>query len=370
MEIPPRTLPTTPPTLSASRPMPGSWQVGQLLQAQVLERLDGARVVLAIQRLHPGSALSGQRSAPTQVEARTPVPLAPRQALTLEVIKAGPLPELRIVAGIENESQITAAQARLTEAMRNALPRQAPLAETLNRLFTLGHRDPAALVPLVQHALQHLLATLPQWREARNAAGLRTAMANSGLWLENKLLTGAKDPDAPRLQHDLKANLLRLLATLGKQTGTEEMARLVETALARVQTHQIAALTSESTGIPTWTVELPLKRDQQVDVFHLHICRDGGGSDEGSGTQWSVWLRFDLAALGPVCVKLTLSNSTLSARWWVERQDTIELVQRYLPMLADHFTQAGLSVGSMRCQQGDAPPPPAPTTQTVVDIRA
>ncbi len=117
-------------------------------------------------------------------------------------------------------------------------------------------------------------------------------------------------------------------------------------------------------------MELPLKRDDRVDVFHLHIHRDGGDGKQTASSQWSVWLRFDLAPLGPLCAKLSLSGTTVSAQLWAERRATTDLVQRHLPMLADHLSQAGLDVGTLHCRQGNPPSAPAPGEHSLVDIRA
>ena len=166
-----------------------AWTTGQLLQATV-GRSEAGRVLLQI----------GHR----QVMAETSLPLQPGQRIDLRVQETGRLPVLRILSALTEDDPAAA-------AVRQLLPRQAPLAPLLGTLAALARQSHPALPAAVDAAVRGLGAGLPDTRQVSTAAGLKAALRNSGLFLEPRLLA---DPGRPPPAADFKAGLLRLLQAL------------------------------------------------------------------------------------------------------------------------------------------------------------
>jgi hypothetical protein len=229
-----------------------------------------------LSNLRPGQILHASVLTPTsqnsvklriglaELVARTQVPFTPGQRITLDVVKTGVLPELRLITQAETR-QFQAA------ALRAALPKQIPPPQFFNNLRALsntvaknvpippfsqaiavpakGAKPP--LLPLVTSALQasptnkldiEMLQTLrnlagseslqkigdrlgpelinriktvmenaPSRQEAASPSQLRKFILESGLFMEPKLATG-QSPGP-----DLKSNLLLLLLHLRGQ---------------------------------------------------------------------------------------------------------------------------------------------------------
>lgn len=149
----------------------------------------------------------------------------------------------------------------------------------------------------------------------------------------------------------------------------------VESSLARLQLHQLASQPTEGEQRQVWLLELPVRRDQNVDVLHLRIERENGDQDGEAGpnkTGWTVKLAFDLDGLGPVQARVGLHHGLVSTAFWSERRDTHSLFQQHLSELRRQLVEAGLDVGAMSCQVGQPaqPPGPQPPRSGIVDEQA
>ena len=323
---------------------PPAWQAGERLTAIVLAQNGPQSLTLRI----------GGRT----VEVNTPLNLAVQSQLQLEVVRSQPA-LLRIVPSpVGNDV--------LGTALRAALSQQAPLREIFAALatFTANQAALATLPPPALAALTRLFADLPA--ATLSPAGLRQALRDSGLVLEQKLTRGGR----PEVGPDLKANLLRLLAALdGPEHDESPVQRLATAALARIELHQLGAL-SQPAAEQAYTIELPLRRDGGVDLMQLRIERDARGHDE-QPHGWTVWLNLDLDALGPLQGKVTLRGGTLSAVFWAERSAGAALISDHLAELEGTLRQAGLEVTQLKCLNGAAPHNPfAVLPSGLVDIKA
>lgn len=180
-------------------------------------------------------------------------------------------------------------------------------------------------------AVDKLLAGLPDARQLSTPKGLAQALANSGMFLESKLLAGQN----PALTPDMKGNLLRLIAqlapglpanssfnatiaantlaqalpsfvrsalgTLGQVSAKpqpssfplpsrllqslegegdlEHLLRLAAAAVSRLQSHQLSSL--EQTGMTedgrlqsTWQLEIPMRNLQDIVPLQVKFQRE------------------------------------------------------------------------------------------------
>lgn len=390
-------------TLSTSSPVQKAWQVGQLLKASVVTANTNGTASLRINGV--------LFDALTQ----TRLPAAPGQALQLQVVRAGETPVLRVL-DTSNPAD------PLTRALRTALPRQGGLRPLLANIAALAQTSNASPTRPAAHLVQlgkQVFRNLPDVETVSQPGGLRRALLDSGIFLEAKLAQGQTGVQSPSLITDFKAGLLRLFSGLlalrqagdhkvappSNRTTTappapapplrgiplqpqaaasasltepqsnagavRELLPQVEAGLARVQLSQLASLPGNDYATPMWTVELPVRREDRTDLFHLHIRRDRGGTRSTDAETWSVSLAFDLEGLGAVHARVTVVGRQVSLGLRVERAATASLFNRHLEELDSRFQQAGLELGDIRCHCGVPQDPLIPGGgHTLVDTKA
>lgn len=393
-------------TLAGSPPAVRAWQVGAVLQAQAVTDTVNNQVTLRI--------------GTTTLEAHTQTPLTAGQMLTVQVVKLGEQPVLKVLP-----AQIPPIAADpVAAALRSALPKQTALTPLLANLGLLAQSTtgsaPPLPAPVLQAALQ-IYRDLTDSHQAATARGLQQAIRDTGVFLESKLAQLARDGTTP-LGNDFKAALLRLLATLnaaprpsatpGARTDTPappltpqtstaapplratplqaqaavaanlarlpapealaELQRQTEGSLARVQLHQLATLPEAAASQPSWLLELPIRHDAQVDLFHLRIARDGQSTRDDPLMQrpWTVNLAFDLPGLGPVQARVTIQGEQVSTSFWAEQASTAQAFHSNLEILRANLRQAGLGVGDLACHLGQAPTPPSTPRSPLMDLHA
>jgi hypothetical protein len=147
-----------------------------------------------------------------QVNARTNLALTEGQLLNLVVTQAGKQTVLKLT-----DASLHAAL--LSQALRTNLPKQGSMTDILAnmRAITQGSDKAGTMPPLppaIQQLAKQLVKSLPSERQIGTAEGLKTAIKDSGLFLEGKLNTGKQQGGAqatqPMLKQDFKNQLLQL----------------------------------------------------------------------------------------------------------------------------------------------------------------
>ncbi|HEC12164.1 MAG TPA: hypothetical protein ENI80_02790 [Acidiferrobacteraceae bacterium] len=376
----------------------GAWKLGQLLSANVLTATQGGLEL---------------RIGNTRVQAQTTLNAAPGQNLQLKVISAGEKPVLQVITTAKQPDT-------LPQTMRLLLPRQTglpPLLANLSQLNQLAQSaDGKQALPnnLLQLG-QQIMKLLPGSDTVSRPTGLRQAILDSGVFMENKLAQAVQTGSRPQLDTDFKAGLLRLVRDLtGEQpkllqTGAEskpaslptspqtapplrgapvqpqasaepslqnnhatvvrDLVQQIESSLARVQLNQLASVPGEQTPTPLFTLELPVRRGNQADVFDLRIQRDAEGHD-GEVEKWSVWLAFDFEGLGPVRTLISAHGNNVSVSLWAEQDHTAAAFDQNLGQLRANLDRAGLEVGRLASQPGKPHGPNPDRPQALVDTLA
>lgn len=390
-----------------------SWRVGQILNALVLNsntlRIDGALFQVA-----------------------TPMPFPAGQGLTVKVLQTGTEPRLAVTEHVPPPRS----DEPLLALARQALPRQTSYAALLSNLIFLtrqslqtGHTPSVPPNTLVELAKQ-ILERLPSRDKIGNPAILKQAVQDSGLFAEQKLRRQGTAPAmaGEALRSDLKMQLLRLLAvtlptariatTADMPAGAtsppptmptpllgaapppplrgapptaqkhveasltllqplsqmlDELRQQTEGALARLQLHQWASLPAQENGMPFWSLELPVRNGEQVDIFQLTIEEEHehATEQEMQKKRWSVTIAVDISPLGPLYARIRLTLERISASLWAEHPDTVALINTHLPQLGQRLAKTGLPVELSRCQPG-SPPQTAPDSmpRLLLDIKA
>lgn len=262
-----------------------NWLVGKLLNASVVERRPGNTLLLKVQD--------------QLIEARSqqPVALKPGENLTLRVMDNGNPAILKV----EHQNPPSNFQLQ-QQLLRETLPRQAGLEKmnaVLKQVQAKAQGVVAALPAPVKKQLQKLIDTLPTPKSLNTGQGVKSALADSGLFLEAKLLSQAKpQPPAAALARapiqqvpvlpgtDLKANLLQLARVIKQaqpatQAATGSTTSTVSTKLAHAVVNEAAGLTKKNStagaAVVTTTQAAATQRQsapvplviKQVDVEQL-----------------------------------------------------------------------------------------------------
>jgi len=143
------------------------------------------------------------------------------------------------------------------------------------------------------------------------------------------------------------SNVLQALQELGKQA---------EASLARTQLHQIASTPTPDNN-PQWALELPIRNNNQIDIFDM-VIEDEQSRDEDDQPQhrWSIMLAFDLPGLGPVHAKLQLIDNKVNTTFWAEHPQTSRLFNEHIEELRRRFRDSGIEAAELRCIEGTPPP--------------
>ncbi|MDX9678551.1 flagellar hook-length control protein FliK [Pseudomonas neuropathica] len=221
-------------------------------------------------------------------------------------------------------------QLAVSQQLLGQQSRQASLSGLLNALQNLPPATDQTSADL-RAVVDKLLASLPDVQQLSTAKGVALALANSGVFLEGKLLTGQN----PTLAPDMKADLLKLIAQLtpGLPSSTsfnaiiaantlaqalpsfvrnalgmlgqvsakpvpssfplperllqsldgegdlEQLLRLAAAAVSRLQSHQLSSL--EQTGVTddgrllsTWQLEIPMRNLQDIVPLQVKFQRE------------------------------------------------------------------------------------------------
>lgn len=407
MEIDPRWS-VSPAVRVGISPSPAGWSVGSILDALVVD--------------DPGGGHVGLRIGGRTLIAETPLQLRRGDRLQLEVVATGPTPLLRPLVA----QSAAAAPAQETALMLASLPRQASLGGLLAQLAAIAHHpeDAGPVPPRVVQIARQLFDGMLDRRQALDPAALRSALADSGIWLEAKLAQALRDGRAPVVSRDIKAGLLRLLQALpapadaapdadvprareastpaampllpplhahrpgtrprqpapgGAQGAAEpslgELRLAAESALARLHLQQLGSGATDGGEGMVWLLDLPIRDRQGADLWQLRIERrkESGGGPEGAGDDrplWSVSLAFELEELGPVYCQLGQDAAGLSVLFRAELPDTAARFRANLPGLTRALTAAGVRVVRIDAVQGLPTKPVAGDRASILDARA
>jgi len=145
----------------------------------------------------------------------------------------------------------------------------------------------------------------------------------------------------------------------------------LEGAVSRIQLHQLNSLPTEEGVRPVWSMEIPVRTEERVDIWSLCIEQEAPGKGSSAVGRWSVSLAFELETLGPVRARVALQDQKVSASFWAEHEETAELFDQLKGQLRERLVELGLTVGNILCAQGLPPTPEkSPSPSRAVNIEA
>ncbi|KAB0499710.1 flagellar hook-length control protein FliK [Pseudomonas vancouverensis] len=300
----------------------GTLLQGKVLTSQVLPQVPGQPTVFRSMVSLLNSALSG-----STLSIDSPQPLRIGTLLSAQVQDSQ---TLKFVPLSSRQEQLAVTQQLLSQTSR-----QGSLDGLLNLLQDLPDTDQTAVD--LRTAAARLLDGLPDVQQLSTAKGLALALANSGAFLESKLLAGQN----PTLAPDMKADLLKLIAQLtpsltpntslgaiiaantlaqampsfvrnalgmlgqvsAKPSPThfplperllqsnqgeddlEHLLRLAAAAVSRLQSHQLSSLeqtgvTADGRLISTWQLEIPMRNLHDIVPLQVKFQREDAPEKE------------------------------------------------------------------------------------------
>ncbi|WP_219095662.1 flagellar hook-length control protein FliK [Pseudomonas sp. UMAB-40] len=294
----------------------GTLLQGKVLTSQVLPQVPGQPTVFRSMVSLLNTALSGSTLS---IESPTPLRIGTLLSALVQDTQT-----LKFVPLSSRQEQLA-----VTQQLVSQQSRQGSLDGLIKVLQNLPPSDQTSSDLRV--AVEKLLAGLPDVRQLSTPKGLAQALANSGLFLEAKLLTGQN----PTLAPDMKGDLLKLIAQLtpGLPANTnlnaiiaantlvqsmpsfvrsalgmlgqvsakplptsfplperllqshdgeddlEHLLRLAAAAVSRLQSHQLSSL--EQTGVTddgrllsTWQLEIPMRNLQDIVPLQVKFQRE------------------------------------------------------------------------------------------------
>ena len=295
----------------------GTLLQGKVLTAQVLPQVPGQPTVYRSMVSLLNTALSG-----STLSIDSPQPLRIGTLLSALVQDSQTLKFLPLS---NRQEQLAVSQQLVSQQSRQG---------SLDGLLKMLQSLPPATDQTSQDlraAVDKLLANLPDVQQLSTPKGLAQALANSGVFLETKLLTG----QTPTLAPDMKADLLKLIAqltpglpgntnlnaiiaantlaqalpsfvrnalgmlgqvsakpvpssfplpdrllqSLEGEGDLEHLLRLAAAAVSRLQSHQLSSL--EQTGVTddgrllsTWQLEIPMRNLQDIVPLQVKFQRE------------------------------------------------------------------------------------------------
>ncbi len=410
----PNTVPVPAPVTAPTTTQP-PWQSGQILQALVL-KASPEQMLLNIQGMQASvarpPALALQAGDRLQIEVLKNAPVlqlklidvqAGTEAITRRALRNN-LPRQQmlppLLANIEYLSRNPAATTQFDKAIRIAAQQiyyQLPGIESLRQPTALKQAlelsgaffennlkaspQPGSL-NLQQDTRTNLLrlSTQLQYYIASETGASRTAKqttqaasvqltAESGTVMQGARATiSSSNPVAQAgVSPSLAQNSAQQAIPQSSLRAAEQLLQQTEGVLARLQIHQLHQLKSEESFRPGWSIELPVRTEQGINLFDLRIQReapfsppwtdeDGRQHQQTLSPRWSMRLAFDLEGLGPVQVVIGLQDEQVSVHFHAEDAQTNTLFNEYLATLGSRLRHAGLEVAGIDCRQGQAEP--------------
>ena len=307
--------------LNATTPTISLFKVGQILSVNI-ENIQGKQVQMNI----GGQSLIATSKEPIQATGTVQVQIKQLQpSLELVIVKT------------DKPSTAQQAQQTLQTAYRQLIPNQQGITQALQQV-NLMQSLPASLSGPVNQLLDQLSKT----NTALTGKDLKNKIANSGLFLENKLSKSEK----PNLKNDVKAQLLQInqqAQSLNSKSFSPQLALLTGTlaqAINRLTVQQLQLY--ENPHITA--LELPFNSDRTINESSIELRRH----PKSSALSWEVLVDISLPQ-GEMSSKLILNRQDeLSCLIWCETNELETLVSEKLEVLSEQLSATGLEIKAVQ----------------------
>lgn len=307
-------------------------ELGQELEAFVVDELDGGRVLLKL-----GAML---------IEAESPGGLGPGQHIRLRVERLQP----QLVLHITDVEMTTEAEA--TRLLRSHLPARGDAGELLDSLrYSLASLvdQPSDGTPWAEKfvKLREAITMLLALGAPITPEKLKTLARDGGLFYEAKLFDAAATQDAEQLleiaDSDLKGLLLAALQESKARAFSNGLQKALSAQLANLETQQAVNLLAQLEG-GAIHMQIPFFTGARFSTAVLAVEPDGQG-EEGKRQEkknaYALLFMLDLEHFGRTRVDAQIADSKLRAIFFVDDEVSLQLISEELPGFRDTLTALG-----------------------------
>ncbi len=351
------------------------------------------------------------------------------QLVSLRVINLEPQLSLNVLTNTNTQNK---PESIINAALRMILPKQPSMNQMLSNLEYLSKPNPKLNEIFSQQVLDLSRAAfqrLPSINDIKTAKGIKTALENSGLFLEqqlqntiltknsitatdtrtallrlaesirsnitepeivlNKTPTNNEKPNINSNQnnsnrlnknyqhwnvknHDVNlTNLKKTTANLPviqhPNSALHELLRNIESSLAKTQYNQLQHLIPDEQYKTNWFFDIPVRREDGSDIFHFLFSHDESSKNKKDKGEWSVVLSFSLEKLGDINIQIYLRNNKIGAIVWAKKNNTYELFKNHLTALQIQMEKSGIKVSNICCNKGEPHQENPTKTQNILD---
>lgn len=306
-------------------------ELGQELDAVVVEELDGSRLLL--------------RLGTTLVEAEGPGGLTVGQHVRLRVDQLQP----QVVFHITEVEPTLSAEAR--RLLRAHLPTHADSGELLDSLqfeiaAFLDPKTDMAQTPEKLAKLRLSLANLVASATPPTPENLGVLARDGGLFYEAKLFDGARNDVQQLLEiadHDLKGLLLAALQESKVRAFSTGLQHALGAQLENIETQQAVNLLSQLEG-GGFQLQIPFFSGSGLTTAALAVEQDGQGSMDKQGESkngYSLLFLLDLEDFGRTRIDAHIDPNELRAIFYVKNEASLRLLKQELPGFREHLRAFG-----------------------------
>ncbi len=306
---------------------------------------------------------------------------------------------------------------KISEYFNQLLNKQQSLNQILSSLNEITRQNASArnvFTPRFIAQVEKIIQQTAHLSQLGKAQDLKTALLNSGPYMENKLSQTNTSATGANLSGDFKAGLMQLQTmiqnneaviipkNMSRQSSTyntiaqthllelqskihpffdlpakvihaqvqkplaPEMslfllhnpliiqAKIVdqlEGALARIISGQLQS--RESGDQAVFSFELPFRHNNQTEVLQLKIREQLQEEKAQKGSKiWTVNLAFNLQSLGGIRIYMTLDQMELAIQIWTEEAHTQILFQQNFYHLTERLLDAGFNISQLKAYHG------------------
>lgn len=206
--------------------------------------------------------------------------------------------------------------------------------------------------------LQQQLTAALQFQPISPAPNTNTAAGAIALAISMLLGRLANLGQAEKSQLAGKEKLAQIIGQLDNNQSSQLLKQLAGHSGA-LQAAQIATLEQPATKTAEQPlfIQLPLQCDMQSRMAELCITeQDSQDGPAGQRQrQWQLTMKFNLGSAGELLAKVTLRQQQISLQFYTDQAATIQMAEKFLPLLKDRLKVQGVEVTDVGCQLGRIP---------------
>lgn len=305
------------------------------------------------------SSVSSRQLVEIPIDKNAVHNLKPGQNVILESIKQGHTQEIRILPSIFRE---------IPELIKRYLPKHEAPAVLIDQLIAdlPALQNNKNISETLKQLAQEILRSLPKPEQLADSSGFKKAVEQSGLFLEARLGTLAKQTTELQTQ-DFKGLLLKLIQAFKPELSPQQDQKLTaieleqlknllqktENSVAKLILDQLASLPKDESPKQVWLLEIPFLDENKAQSVKIEIEHEKqSDSEDGNSPSWSVLVTVTPPNLGTLHCKLSYLDNKINTHFWSEQQHVTDLIKQNLDHLKSRLEAEGLSAGFMDALDG------------------